>query len=137
MINDEFLIKIETIIEYLEKNGGHNFKLYNHTCKCFNDEPDSNIVEYAKDIRDYWKDLKYNKDLETYIKMEICKVIMDNLNLFSLDDSKLTCLKKYCKSKIDEKIKPTPNEILIKFVREALKELLQENILYDFRDNLE
>lgn len=135
MINDEFLIKIETIIEYLEKNGGYKYRLYNHTCSCFNDNPDSNIVEYAKDIRDYWKNLKYNEDIETYIKMEICKIIMDNLNLFSLKDYKLINLKEYCKRKINEEIKPTPNEELMKFVREALIDLLQENILYDFRNN--
>ncbi len=135
MINDEFLIKIETIIKYLEKNGGYNYRLYNRTCSCFNDKPDSNIVEYAKDIRDYWKSLKYNEDLETYIKMEICKIIMDNLNLFSLNDYKLINLKEYCKKKINEEIKPTPNEELMEFVREALIDLLQEKILYDFRNN--
>lgn len=134
MINDEFLIKIETIIEYLEKNGGYNYKLYNHTCSKFSEELDSNIVEYAKDIREYWKDLKYNNDLETYIKMEICKIIMDNLKLFSLNDSKLIKLKEYCKSKIDEPIRPTPNEILMTFVYEALFDLLSTNFLYDFRN---
>ncbi len=134
MINDEFLVKIETIIEYLEKNGGRNYKLYNHTCSNFSGEPDSNIVEYAKDIRDYWKDLKYNEDLEIYIKMEICKIIMDNLELFSLNDSKLILLKEYCKSKIDEPICSTPNELLMRFVHEALLDLLSAKILYDFRN---
>ncbi len=100
-----------------------------------NDE--SYIVKYAKDIRDYWRKLKYNEDLETYIKVEICKIIMDNLNLFSLDDSKLKLLKKYCKTKIDEPIKPTSSELLIKFVYEALVELLNVDVLYDFRDNIE
>lgn len=133
MINDEFLIKIETIIKYLEKNGGYNYKLYNHTCPVFGNKPVSNIVEYAKDIRNYWKDLKYNEDLETYIRMEIIKIIMDNLNLFSLNDSKLILLKEYCKRHIEEPISSTPNEVLIKFVYEALLDLLSVNILYDFR----
>ncbi len=137
MINDEFLVKIEEIIKYLEKNGGYDYKLYNHTCADFCNEPDSNIVEYAKDIKDYWKDLKYNEDIETYIKMEICKVIMDNLKVYSLDDSKLISLKRYCHSKIGENIKPTPNKLLMIFVHEALIDLLQEDTLYDFRDNLE
>ncbi len=75
MINDEFLIKIETIIEYLENNGGYNYRLYNHTCPTLDNGPDSNIVEYAKDIRNYWKNLKYNEDLETFIKMEIIKIL--------------------------------------------------------------
>ena len=137
MINDEFLIKIEKIIEYLEKYGGHNFKLYNHTCSCFDTEPDSDIVKYAEDIRDYWKELKYNEDLEIYIEMEICKIIMDNLKLFLLDDSKLKLLKRYCKSKLNDSIKPTSNELLIEFVNEALVELLNTDVLYDFRDNIE
>lgn len=135
MINDEFLVKIEAIIEYLEKNGGYSYKLYNHICPNFDNKPDSNIVEYAKDIRDYWKILKYNNDLETYIKMEICKIIIDNLKLFTLNDSKLTHLKKYCKSKTEEPISPTPNEILMQFVHEALKDLLFADFLYDFRNN--
>ena len=134
MINDEFLIKIETIIEYLEKKGGYSYKLYNHTCPSFYDELDSNIVEYAKDIRYYWKNLKYNEDLETYIKMEICKIIMDNLNLFALSDSKLIHLKEYCKSKINVPISPTPNKMLMKFVYEALTDLLLADFLYDFRN---
>lgn len=137
MINDEFLIKIEAVIEYLEKNGGYKFKLYNRTCARFNNEPDSDIVEYAKDIRDYWKALKYSEDLETYIKIEICKIIMDNLKLFSLDDHRLVELKKYCRTKVGNNMEPTPNKLLMKFVNEALIDLLQEDILYDFRDNLE
>ncbi len=62
---------------------------------------------------------------------------MDNLNLFALNDSKLIHLKEYCKSKIDEPIKPTSNELLMKFVYEALIELLKADSLYDFRDNIE
>ncbi len=134
MINDEFLVKIETIIAYLEKNGGYNYKLYNHTCPTFYNDPDSNIVEYAKDIRDYWKDLTCNENLETYIKMEICQIIIDNLKLFSLDDSKLTLLKEYCKTKTNEPINPTSNEVLMKLVHEALIDLLSAKTLYDFRN---
>lgn len=66
--------------------------------------------------------------------MEICKIIMDNLNLFSLDDSKLIKLKEYCKSKIDKPISHTSNEMLMIFVYEALSDLLSTNILYDFRN---
>ncbi len=134
MINDEFLVKIETIIEYLEKNGGRNYELYNHACPTSNNKPDSNIVEYAEDIRNYWKSLKYNEDLEIYIKMEIIKIIMDNLNLFAFNDSKLIHLKEYCKSKLEEPIKSTPNELLMEFVQEALIDLLSAKFLYDFRN---
>lgn len=133
MINDEFLIKIEKIIEYLKLNGGYNYKLYNRLCPNYTDIPDSNIVEYAIDIRDYWKKLKYNDDLETYIKMEICEIVMDNLKLFMWDDTKLKKLREYCKVHVEEPITPTPNEILIEFVQEALQDLLISN-LYDFRD---
>ncbi len=52
--------------------------------------------------------------------MEIVKIIMDNLNLFTLDDNKLIHLKEYCKSKLEEPIKSTPNELLMEFVQEAL-----------------
>lgn len=129
MKNDEFLIKIETIIKYLKENDGYNYKLYNYTC------PNSNIVEYAEDIRDYWKDIKYNENLESYIITEICEIIMDNLKLFTLSDSKLTNLKKYCKDRINESIiKPTPNKLLIEFTKEALLDLLTDSVLYDFRN---
>lgn len=113
--------------------GGYNYKLYNHTCPVFGNKPGSNIVEYAKDIRDYWKTLKSSDNLEAYIKIEICEIIMDNLNLFALNNSKLIHLKEYCKRHIEEPISPTPNEVLIKFVYEALLDLLSVNILYDFR----
>ncbi len=66
--------------------------------------------------------------------MEICKIIIDNLKLFSLDDSKLILLKEYCKSKINEPISPTSNELLMKFVHEALIDLLFAKTLYDFRN---
>lgn len=53
MINkDELLYKINTIIEYLTKTNGYTYKLYNHLCPDNNVEPDSNIVEYAKDVKE-------------------------------------------------------------------------------------
>lgn len=134
MINDEFLIKIETIVEYLKMNEGYSYKLYNHTCPNDTSKPDSNIIEYAEDIRNYWLDLKYNGDLETYIKMEIVKIILDNLKLFSLNDSKLIRLKEYCKSHIGETIIPTPDKVLMEFVKEALLDLISTDTLYDFRN---
>ena len=134
MINDEFLIKIEEIIKYLKNNGGYSYRLYNRTCPYNNNEPDSNIVEYAEDIRDYWKKLKYNDNLETYIIMEICSIIMDNLKLFAFNDFKLKQLKEYCKTKIEDEIKPTPNKLLMDFVYEALFDLLCTKNLYDFRN---
>ncbi len=51
MINkDELLYKMSSIIDYLKKNNGYEYKLYNHLCPDDNIEPDSNIVEYAEDI---------------------------------------------------------------------------------------
>ena len=94
MIDDEILAKIEIIINYLEKNDN---KIYNQLCSNNLNFLASNIVESVNNIRKYLDDLKYNKSLESYIKTEICKVIMDNLNLFSFDDSKLILLKKYSK----------------------------------------
>jgi len=49
MINkEELLFKLEFIIKYLKENNGYNHKLYNHG---MDDEPDSNIVEYAEDVK--------------------------------------------------------------------------------------
>lgn len=65
MINiNELLYKISVIITYLEYNGGHKYKIYNHLCPDNNSEPDSDIVEYAKDVElliiellDYYNDI--------------------------------------------------------------------------------
>ena len=40
---------MNAIIDYLKDNNGYNYKLYNKLCPC-NGEPDSNIIEYAKDV---------------------------------------------------------------------------------------
>lgn len=51
MINiNELLYKIATVIDYLEQHRGHNYKIYNHLCPDETNEPDSDIVEYAKDV---------------------------------------------------------------------------------------
>lgn len=51
MINiNELLYKISAIINYLEYHDGHKYKLYNHLCPSEDNEPDSDIVEYAKDV---------------------------------------------------------------------------------------
>ena len=57
--------KIDAIIDYLKENGGYYYKIYNHTCPAFDNEPDSNIVEYAEDIKDiiYNTNNKYSEDL--------------------------------------------------------------------------
>lgn len=50
MINKaELIYKINTIIDYLKDNNGYDYKLYNQLCPG-RGEPDSNIVEYAKDV---------------------------------------------------------------------------------------
>ena len=47
MLLRELNYKIQVVIDYLENNGGHDDKLYNHNP----DEPDSDIVEYAEDVK--------------------------------------------------------------------------------------
>ena len=50
MINKaELIYKINIIIDYLKDNNGYDYKLYNQLCPGLG-EPDSNIVEYAKDV---------------------------------------------------------------------------------------
>lgn len=53
MINkNELLYKIDAVILYLKENNGENYKVYNRLCPCDNTEPDSNIIEYAEDIKE-------------------------------------------------------------------------------------
>ena len=134
MKNDEFIIIIDAIIEYLKKNGGYKHRLYNHTCPLYDKEPDSNIVEYARDIKDFYLNT-YNYDSsEEFIISEICTIIEDNLKMFLLSDNKLLKMKFYCKDKIDCKYGSTPYDLIIEFVEEALLDLLNTEHLYDYRD---
>lgn len=58
MINkDELLYKIDAIINYLKDNKGYEYKLYNRLCPDNNMEPDSNIVEYAEDVKNMVKEI--------------------------------------------------------------------------------
>jgi len=56
--------KITAIIKYLIENGGHDYLVYNRTCPYYSDEPDSDIVEYAYDIRNIINNI--NKDPEDF-----------------------------------------------------------------------
>lgn len=57
MINkDELISKMKAVIEYLKNNGGYDYELYNRLCPGYS-VPDSNIVEYAKDILDIINEL--------------------------------------------------------------------------------
>lgn len=47
---DELLYKINTIIDYLKKHNGYDYKSYNKLCPGMGN-PDSNIVEYAEDVK--------------------------------------------------------------------------------------
>ena len=49
---NELNFKMDEIIEYLRNNKGYDYRLYNHCCPCFVDEPNSDIVEYAEDVKD-------------------------------------------------------------------------------------
>ena len=52
MINkDELLYKLDAVISYLKSNGGYDYKVYDRLCPDDN-KPDSNIVEYALDVKD-------------------------------------------------------------------------------------
>jgi len=48
---DELLYKLGVIIKYLKDNKGYEYKLYNRVCPDNNIEPDSNIIEYAEDVK--------------------------------------------------------------------------------------
>ena len=52
MVNeDELLYKIDVIINYLKENKGYEYKLYNRVCPDNNIEPDSDLLEYAEDVK--------------------------------------------------------------------------------------
>lgn len=52
MINkDELLYKIDVIIEHLKESNEHKYKLYNRVCPDNDINPDSNIIEYAEDVK--------------------------------------------------------------------------------------
>lgn len=62
MINkDELIYKIDAIIKYLKENKGYDYKIYNRLCPDNNNEPDSNIVEYAEDVLYLVNELLKNK----------------------------------------------------------------------------
>jgi len=54
---DELLYKLDVIINYLKENNGYEYKLYNHLCPDNNIEPDSDIVEYAEDVKNIVKEI--------------------------------------------------------------------------------
>lgn len=57
MINkNELFYKLDAVINYLQNNGGYDYKIYNRLCPGMG-EPDSNIVEYANDVKDLIKKL--------------------------------------------------------------------------------
>ena len=50
MVNkNELIYKLDAVINHLKDNGGYEYKLYNYLCPDTNNEPDSNIVEYAEE----------------------------------------------------------------------------------------
>ena len=60
----ELLFKIDVIIEYLKDNAGNDYTLYNHTCQFYCDQPNSDIVEDAEDIRELICELKNGESIE-------------------------------------------------------------------------
>lgn len=58
MVNeDELLYKLDVIINYLKDNKGYEYKLYNRVCPDNNIEPDSDIVDYAEDVKNVVKEI--------------------------------------------------------------------------------
>ena len=58
MINkDELLYKLDVIINYLKDNKGYEYKLYDRVCPDNNIEPDSDIVDYAEDVKNIVKEI--------------------------------------------------------------------------------
>lgn len=136
MINDEFLFKIETIIDFLKSHGGYYYKLYNRCCPDEYMTPDSNIVEYAEDIKEYWTSNKKPITYEDFVINEICTLIRDNLRLLlTYNDNSLVKIRKYCSSMQECNIpSATPYLIIIELLNEALIELQNADYIYDFRD---
>ena len=74
--------------------------------------------------------LYYEKAIE-----EIIEMIKDNLILkYSYDEEAMPSLKEYCKDKVHKRYKEIPYELLFNFTKEGLKELINCDFLYDFRD---
>ena len=68
-----------------------------------------------------------------FVVDEIAKIIKDNLLLmYRFSDNTLANLRKCCEKKENDEY--TSNEELIILVREALRELLKSEFIYDFRD---
>lgn len=68
-----------------------------------------------------------------FVVDEISKIIKDNLLLmYRFSDNTLANLKKCCEKKKNDEY--TSNEELLILVREAMRELLKSEFLYDFRD---
>ena len=66
---------------------------------------------------------------------EIVEMIRDNLILkYCFTDDALLSLKEYCKDKEGKRYKEIPYELLFDFTKEGLKELINCDFLYDFRD---
>ena len=58
MINkDELLYKLNLITNYLKDNKGYEYKLYNRVCPDNDIEPDSDIIEYAEDVKNIVKEI--------------------------------------------------------------------------------
>ena len=58
----ELLYKIDVIIEYLKESNGNKYKLYNRACPDNGIEPDSNIIEYAEDIKNMFIEILKNDE---------------------------------------------------------------------------
>lgn len=109
MINkDELVYKIEEVINYLKSHKGYDYKLYNHLCPDINEEPDSNIVEYAEDVLDIVNKLiGLNENNESdYYKVALKRVIGNASNLVDEILGEVHFLKDiYTEEEIHDKLK--------------------------------
>ncbi len=66
---------------------------------------------------------------------EIAKIIIDNLEIiYWYNRDTLNNIRDYCIKHDHKRYKPLDYSTLIKFVHEALNEIINCNYLYDFRD---
>lgn len=57
MLNkEELLYKLDAIIDFIKKTDGYHYKVYDKLCP-ENGKPDSNMVEYALDVKEMVKEL--------------------------------------------------------------------------------
>ena len=74
-------------------------------------------------------------NLEEYIKYDISTLIKDNIDVYMSNDKYFKQMKKYLKEHCeDDYIVPLPYELIYKFTKEILIDLINVPHLYDYLD---